>query len=142
MKFAAKRTWPEKASSWEHEGDADNAEAFAAEFAAIEQLPIGTEMVVMSKGDGGPSTQFLKLVGTSPYAFAPVEARAQAPAPPSSADAPSTAEPSEEEAQPVALPSLSPVISMLWYMGKVAVIATAVIALLAVLITYLKDWLA
>ncbi|NEV61457.1 hypothetical protein G3446_06035 [Thiorhodococcus minor] len=144
VKFAAKRTWPEKASSWEHEGDADTVEAFAAEFAAIEQLPVDTEMVVMSKGDGGPSTQFLKVVGTSPYAFEPVEPGKQAPAPAaSSSDEPSQEQEQEqEEDQPVALPSLSPVISMLWYMGKVAVIATVVIATLAILISYLKSWLA
>ena len=39
MKFAAKRTWPEKASSWEHEGDADSAQGFALEFATSEHGP-------------------------------------------------------------------------------------------------------
>lgn len=136
MKFAAKRTWPEKASSWEHEGEADSIEAFATEFASIEQLAVDSEMVVMTK-EGGPSSQFFKVTGTSPYTLGPADQRSAA------APAASTAESVEEtsEVEPVGMPSLSPVISMLFYMGKVAVTATLVIAAMAVGITYLKHWL-
>ncbi|NEX20327.1 hypothetical protein G3480_08405 [Thiorhodococcus mannitoliphagus] len=141
VKFAAKRTWPEKASSWEHEGDADSVEAFAAEFAAIEQLPVDTELVVMTKDDGGPSPRFMKIVGTSPYAFESAEPKTQAASPePSAPAAPDDA--GQEEDPPVGMPNLSPVISMLFYMGKVSVIATLAIAVMAVFITYLKNWLA
>ena len=47
----------------------------------------------------------------------------------------------EDESEPVGLPNLSPVISMLFYMGKVAFIATAGIALMALIITYLRKFL-
>ncbi|EXJ15049.1 hypothetical protein D779_1918 [Imhoffiella purpurea] len=40
------------------------------------------------------------------------------------------------------MPNLRPVISTFFYMGKVAFIATAVIALMAVGLTYLKHLLA
>jgi hypothetical protein len=52
-----------------------------------------------------------------------------------------TPESGEDDSEPVGLPNLSPVISMLFYMGKVAFIATAGIALMALIITYLRKFL-
>ncbi|MBK1725224.1 hypothetical protein [Thiocystis violacea] len=138
MKFAAKRTWPEKVSSWEHEGEAETIDAFAMEFATIEQLAADSEFVVMAKEGGAPSTQFFKVTGVAPYTLGSAEPRSAS----SAASAPEVAaDDPEMEAQPVAMPNLSPVISMFFYMGKVAVIATLGIALMAVVITYLKNWL-
>lgn len=139
MKFAAKRTWPDKATTWEHQGEADDAESFASEFATLEQLAADTEFVVMCKDGDGQGVRFFRVAATAPYRLEPAEARAA-----TTADAGATGqtpEGGEDESEPVGLPNLSPVISMLFYMGKVAFIATAGIALMALIITYLRKFL-
>lgn len=139
MKFAAKRTWPDKATTWEHQGEADDAESFAWEFATLEQLAIDTEFVVMCKeGDGQPAL-FFRVVAAAPYRLEPAKARTAtgAATTPDAGSSPDQVG-SEDEDAPVGLPNLSPVISMILYMGKVAFIATAGIALMAVVITQLK----
>ncbi|MBK1719692.1 hypothetical protein [Thiocystis violacea] len=146
MKFAAKRTWPEKSSSWEHQGDADAVEAFASEFAKIERLAVDTEFVVMGKDGDDQNIRFFRVASTAPYALVPAESRtggAMASPAPERTDTSSAAEsdPPETDGDPVALPSIQPVISMVFYMGKVAVIATVGIALMAVFISLLKGWL-
>ncbi len=140
MKFAAKRTWPEKSPSWEHEGDAENAEAFASEFATIEQLAVDTEFVVMTKGGDGQGTRFFRITGNSPYSFVPAEPRASTAA--SQATSVGLAEPASAEAdeEQVGMPNLRPVISMLFYMGKVAAIAMGSILVVAVAGHYLRLW--
>jgi len=138
VKFAAKRTWPDKATTWEHQGEADDVESFASEFTTLEQLAVGTEFVVMCK-DGDEGVRFFRVAATAPCRLEPAEARTA-----STADAGSTGvEPAagEDESEPVGLPNLSPVISMLFYMGKVAFIATAGIAFMALIITYLRKFL-
>ena len=139
MKFAAKRTWPEKASTWEHQGDADDVESFASEFATLEHLAVDTEFVVMQKEGDSQEARFFRVAASSPYRLEPAGPRTAASVP---SDAPSTVEEGgEEESVPAGLPNLSPVISMIFYMGKVAFIATAGIALMAVVITYLRKFL-
>ena len=142
MKFAAKRTWPDKATTWEHEGEAKGAESFASEFATLEQLAVDTEFVVMCKeGDAQPPL-FFRVAATAPYRLEPAKARTATGAT-SAPEAGSSPEPStdEDESEPVGLPNLSPVISMIFYMGKVAFIATAGIALMAVGISFLRKLL-
>lgn len=139
MKFAAKRIWPDKASTWEHQGEADDAQSFASEFATLEQLAVDTEFVVMGRDGDGQEVRFFRIAATTPYRLEPAEARTgTAAGSPDAGSASPQPEGSEDESEPVGLPNLSPVISMLFYMGKVAVIATAGIALMAVLITQLK----
>lgn len=140
MKFAAKKTWPEKSPSWEHQGDADGVDAFASEFAVIEQLSVDTEFVVMSKEADGQSIHFFRVAGTAPYALVPAQSRTAGVGVESIGSA-SPGESERSESEEVALPSIQPVISMVFYMGKVAVIATVGIALMAVLISLLKGWL-
>lgn len=140
MKFAAKRTWPDKAATWEHQDEADDAQSFASEFATLEQLAVDTEFVVMCKEGGDQEARFFRVVATAPYRLEPAESRSGSAA----AGSPKVAEPdhdADDEAAPVGLPNLSPVISMIKYMGTVAVIATAGIAVMAVAITYLKKFL-
>ncbi|BCU07860.1 hypothetical protein [Allochromatium tepidum] len=139
MKFAAKRTWPEKATTWEHEGEADGAESFASEFATLEQLAVDTEFVVMCKEGDAQQALFFRVSDTAPYRLEPAKARTAtgATAAPEAASGPGPSA-AEDESEPVGLPNLSPVISMIFYMGKVAFIATAGIALMAVVISQLK----
>ncbi|ADC63490.1 hypothetical protein Alvin_2580 [Allochromatium vinosum DSM 180] len=136
VKFAAKRTWPDKATTWEHQGEADDVESFASEFATLEQLAVGAEFVVMCKDEDEQGVRFFRVAATAPCRLEPAEARTA-----STADAGSEPAAGEDESEPVGLPNLSPVISMIFYMGKVAFIATAGIALMALIITYLRKFL-
>ena len=139
MKFAAKRTWPDKATTWEHEGEAKGAESFASEFATLEQLAVDTEFVVMCKDGDGQGVRFFRVAATAPYRLEPAEARTSTTADAGSAG--QEPEGGEDDSEPVGLPNLSPVISMLFYMGKVAFLATAGIPLMALIITYLRKFL-
>ncbi len=136
MKYAAKITWPEKSPSWQHQGESGSAQAFAVEFATVEQLGMDSEFVVMEKEGGSPEIHFFRVVGCSPYRVAAAESRvapAQTvdvkPASTVGADAPGK----EEEAEGAGAISMGPVISLIIYMAKVAVVATASIAGLALL---------
>lgn len=135
MKYAAKITWPEKSPSWQHQGDAGSAQAFAIEFATLEQLGMDTEFVVMEKEGGSPEIHFFRVVGRAPYRVAAAESRAGAPqatdAVPRAATA---AEPADSgEAEAAGFPGIGPVISLIVYMAKVAVVAIAAIVVLALL---------
>ena len=141
MKFAAKRTWPDKAPTWEHQDDADDARSFALEFATLEQLAVDTEFVVMCKEGDGQEVQFFRVAAAAPYRLESAEPRTAAGAS-VPVDSASPAEiPVDDESAVAGLPNLSPVISMIFYMGKVAFIATAGIALMAVVIGYLRKFL-
>lgn len=144
MKFAAKRTWPDKATTWEHQGEAGDAQSFASEFATLEQLATDTEFVVMRKDGDGQEVRFFRVAATAPYRLEPAGARTGGGGSSTPAETSSKTEASEEgddETAPVGLPNLSPVISMIFYMGKVAFIATAGIALMAVVISFLRKLL-
>lgn len=134
VKYAAKITWPEKSSSWQHQGDAGSAQEFAVEFAKLEQLGMETEFVVMEKEGGNSEIHFFRVVGCSPYRVAAAESRAggtrSSDAAPLAAG-PATPAPSSEEEDPGVSFGLGPVISLIIYMAKVAVVAIASIALLA-----------
>ncbi|MTW22921.1 hypothetical protein [Allochromatium palmeri] len=139
MKFAAKRTWPDKAPTWEHQDDADDASSFALEFATLEQLAVDTEFVVMCKEGSGQEVQFFRVAATAPYRLEPAESRtATAASAPADSASPAVETAEEDESAAAGLPNLSPVISMIFYMGKVAFIATAGIALMAFVIGYFR----
>ncbi|EGV16535.1 hypothetical protein [Thiocapsa marina] len=76
MKYAAKRTWPDKPKSWEAKGEAETPEAFALEFAADQGLGLGTELVVIEREGEDAEIQFFKIANTSPYQLAQAEPRA------------------------------------------------------------------
>ncbi|NKN34436.1 hypothetical protein [Marichromatium bheemlicum] len=134
MKYAAKRTWPLRSPSWEHEGEAESFEAFATEFAAVERLGADGEFVVIDKSSEEAELRFFRVTTIAPYQVEAVaEPRSNAPAP------------QAEDGQPAVeqdySSALRPAISMLVYMGKVAVIAVAVITVAAFGIGYIKDLL-
>jgi len=143
VKYAAKKTWPEKSQSWEHQGDSESIEAFANEFAVLEQLGADAEFVVMEKeAASSPRLQFFRVASVSPLELAAAEPRATASAEPVTAVRAEDSEVEEgSEAESVGMPNLRPVISTFFYMGKVAFIATVGIALMAVLISFLRKLL-
>ncbi|TCT20712.1 hypothetical protein [Thiobaca trueperi] len=134
VKYAAKRTWPEKSAVWEHQGEAETAQAFAVEFATIEQLGVDVEFLVMER-EGGGEIQFFRVAGTSPFRVLPAESRA------GGVVAPAATAVDESEPEPIAMPSMSPVISMLTYMARVAFMAILVIAVLGFAMKYIRAWL-
>lgn len=135
VKYAAKRTWPEKSAAWEHQGEAETAQAFAVEFATIEQLGVDVEFLVMAReGDG--EIQFFRVVSTSPCQILPAEPRTGGAAAPAAAQI----DAADDAPAPIAI-SLSPVISMMTYMGKVAVMAIVVIGVLAFVMKYIRSLL-
>ncbi len=135
MKYAAKRTWPDKPKSWEVKGEAETAEAFALEFAAEKGLGLGTEIVVIEREDDDGEILFFKVSNTSPYQFvsaaprvggadsAPVGEAAAVTSAPLSDPTPADVTVTTPE-----LPNLRPFRSMIFYMAKVAVTAVALIA--------------
>ncbi|QGU33366.1 hypothetical protein [Thermochromatium tepidum] len=141
MKFAAKRTWPDKSPTWEHHAEADDAQSFALEFATIEQLAVDTEFVVMARGTEVSEPFFFRVAGTAPYRLEPAQRRtgsATAVAEGAVEDTGQGNDVGQGDERPVTLPSMGPAISMLFYMGKVLFIATAAIALIALVIEYFR----
>lgn len=144
VKYAAKRTWPDKPRSWEVQGEAATAEAFALDFAADQGLGLGTELVVIEKEGDDSEIQFFKVAKTAPYQLVPAEPRAGGPAAPALQEEPGTASaaPSETDASDSAspaVPNLRPFVSMILYMVKVGVIAMVVIYALAMLFRYIRS---
>ncbi len=151
MKYAAKRTWPEKSKVWDHEGDAESIQAFAAEFATVEQLGLDAEFLVMEKGGESPEIRFFRVSGTSPYRFTAVE-QSRASSDQSVAEGPQSgalpidtaqsmerqADKVETDAQSEFVPDFRPAISLIAYMAKVSLIIGGTVAVLAVVITYAK----
>lgn len=141
MKYAAKKTWPEKSQSWEHQGDSESIEAFANEFAVLEQLGADSEFVVMEKeAASSPRLQVFRVASVLPLELVAAEPRATtASAEPVTAARAEDSEVEERsEAESAGMPNLRPVILTFFYMGKVAFIATVGIALMAVLISFLR----
>lgn len=117
MKYAAKRTWPEKSAAWEHEGEAESMPSFAAEFASVERLGLDVEFVVMEREGEAGEIQFFRVSSTAPCQVVVAE--------PKAADTPVAALPEHNEAAANRMPApdLSPVMSMLFFMGKVSAVA-------------------
>ncbi|MCG6896680.1 MAG: hypothetical protein LJE60_06180 [Thiocapsa sp.] len=143
MKYAVKRTWPDKPKSWELQGEAASAEAFALDFATSQGLGMGTELVVIEKEGDDSEIQFFKVANASPYQLVPAEPRAGGPAPPAAQDPaalPSTPSSADvPEVGSLAVPSVRPFVSMIFYMVKVGVIAMAIIYGLAMLFRYIRS---
>jgi hypothetical protein len=144
VKYAAKRTWPDKPKSWESKGEAESAEAFALAFAEEHGLGLGTELVVTELGSEDPDLQFFRVASTAPYEVAQGEMRGagspSSPSSPSPATQPAASESDDSEARPtMTMEHLRPFKSMIFYMLKVAFIAGAVIYALGMLFRYLRS---
>jgi hypothetical protein len=147
VKYAAKRTWPDKPKSWEAKGEAETAEAFALEFAADQGLGLGTELVVIEREGEDAEIQFFKIANTSPYQLVQAEPRAggggtptqDTPREPSSAPSGGDAEDGNAELAATPLDNLRPFKTMILYMIKVALVAFAAIYALGYLFRYLRS---
>ncbi|MBN2885962.1 MAG: hypothetical protein JXM75_04545 [Chromatiaceae bacterium] len=128
MNYAAKRTWPERSAAWEHQGEAETPDAFALEFAAVEQLSVDAEFVVFNRESG--ESRYFRVTGRDPYRIDPAEPRS--PNNSGHAEAAGTAD------QEVFVPDIKPFISTVSYMGKVAVLAVVAIAAMGFGLKYLR----
>jgi hypothetical protein len=143
VKYAAKRTWPDKPKSWEAKGEAETAEAFALDFAADKGLGLGTELVVMEMDGDDAEIQFFKVANTSPYQMRQAEPRATGTAA-SREESPGETSPTDavaesQDAAAAALPDLRPFKTMVLYMIKVALVAFAAIYAFGLLFRYLRS---
>jgi hypothetical protein len=147
VKYAAKRTWPEKPKAWEFKGEAESAADFALDFASTQDLRLGTEIVVIERESDEADIQFFKVSSTSPYQIAAADPRpsgeiadsGQAQAASPAAGASSTSIPATPtEAETAVMPSMRPFSSMIFYMLKIGFIATAIIFALGMLLKYLR----
>ena len=77
MRYAARRTWPEKSHAWEFLGEAQDMEDFALTFAIDKQLEEETEFVVIEKAGAESEIEFFKVSRTDPYALITAEPRVE-----------------------------------------------------------------
>lgn len=75
MRYAARRTWPEKVKAWEYLGEAEDMEDLALTFAIDKQLEEDTEFVVIEKAGAESEIEFFKVSRTDPYALITAEPR-------------------------------------------------------------------
>lgn len=71
MRYAAKRTWPDRPPAWEQHGEAENLEAFALAFATERRLALGNEFEVLDKDSDDAALVGFRVTGTDPYRLAP-----------------------------------------------------------------------
>lgn len=71
MRYAAKRTWPDRPKTWEHHGEGNTVAEFALAFAAERGLGIGTEFEVLDKDSDDAGLVSFRVTATAPYALSP-----------------------------------------------------------------------
>ena len=139
MIFAAKRTWPERPKAWEHQGEATSAEAFALEFAAVHALGLDTEFVVMEREGENAEIQFYKVTGVAPYRVVAAEARrAEAEAKPEEDASSASGSDGSAPVDPFFAVGMRPVLTSVWFLIKVGLIAFLVVGSIGILLRYLK----
>ncbi len=116
MRFAAKRTWPDRPAAWEQQGEAENLESFALAFAANQGLGLGTEFMVLDKDSDDATLESFRVTGIDPYTLGAPGARPEGQL--SSA---------VDDPRP---PFVASAVSFMFYMIKIAVIALAIIGTL------------
>ena len=79
MRYAAKRTWPDRPKAWEQHGEADDLETFALAFAADRGLGEGTEFVVLDKDSDDATLVSFRVTSTVPYTLGPADAHTAQP---------------------------------------------------------------
>ncbi|WP_295446568.1 hypothetical protein [uncultured Thiodictyon sp.] len=121
MRYAAKRTWPDRPKAWEHQGEGEGLEAFALAFASEYGLGVGSEFEVLDKDSDDAALVSFRVASTMPYTLGPVAAHtdAQAGTP---ADAP---------------PFAGAAMSFGFYMVKVTTLVLGVTAALFLILKYL-----
>ncbi|HYN79785.1 MAG TPA: hypothetical protein VES73_18545 [Lamprocystis sp. (in: g-proteobacteria)] len=129
MKYAAKRTWPDRPKAWEQQGEADNLESFALAFASELGLGVGTEFVVLDKDSEDANLESFRVTGTDPYTLGPADARtAETAATEQSGPLLSAGPGAAAGGDPP--PFVNAAASFMFYMVKVAVLALVVLGTL------------
>lgn len=147
MRYAARRTWPEKIKTWEYISEAEDMEAFALMFAEDKHLDAETEFVVIEKAGAESEIEFFKVTRTAPYALIAAEPRVEAasnPAPAGASAGASVAARTSAEGSPGMIDGGAEAIAGVWramfgnalFFGKVG--ATAM--LIFVTIIFLAKW--
>jgi hypothetical protein len=138
MRYAAKRTWPDRPKAWEQQGEGETLEAFALTFATDRGLGVGTEFVVLDKDSDDATLESFRVTGADPYTLGPT-----GPRPEGQAAASSPHGPWSPEALAAAAANTEPppafsgaAMSFMFYMIKVAVIAVGVLGTLFYLIKH------
>ena len=116
MRFAAKRTWPDRPTAWEQQGEAESLESFALAFAANQGLGLGTEFMVLDKDSDDATIESFRVTDIDPYTLGAPGAHHEGQT--------STA---VGDTQP---PFVASAASFMFYMIKIAVIAFAIIGTL------------
>ncbi|WP_295543898.1 hypothetical protein [uncultured Thiohalocapsa sp.] len=88
MRYAARRTWPDKIKGWEYISEAEDMEAFALMFAEDKHLEADCEFVVIEKAGAESEIEFFKVSRTQPYALITAEPRVESASNPAPAPAP------------------------------------------------------
>ncbi|WP_058556946.1 hypothetical protein [Thiohalocapsa sp. ML1] len=86
MRYAARRTWPEKIKAWEYLGESEDMQDFALMFAEDKRLPADTEFVVIEKAGAESEIEFFKVTRTEPYALVAAEPRVESASNPAPAE--------------------------------------------------------
>ncbi|WP_295389067.1 hypothetical protein [uncultured Thiodictyon sp.] len=124
MRYAAKRTWPDRPKAWEHQGEAETIEAFALTFAAEHGLGVGSEFEVLDKDSDDAALVPFRVVCTIPYTLGPVESHADAQA-------------GAQAAPPSAAPPFAgAAMSFGFYMFKVTGLTVAVMVAIIIVLKY------
>ena len=139
MRYAAKRTWPDRPKAWEQQGEAEGLEAFALAFAEERGLGVGTEFVVLDKDSDDANLESFRVSGADPYTLGPVGAR-----PEGQGTTPERSDPLSPEGQwastdydsPPPPPLAGAAFSFGSYMIKVVVVILAVVGTLMFLMRH------
>jgi hypothetical protein len=138
MRFAAKRTWPDRPKAWEHQGEAESLEAFALAFATERGLGVGTEFVVLGKDSDDADLESFRVTAVDPHTLGPVGAHPEgesAPGRPAAWVPEGQAAVTEYEA-PSEPPLAGAAFSFMSYMVKVVLIILGVSATLMFLMKH------
>lgn len=145
MRYAARRTWPEKVKAWEYISEAEDMEAFALMFAEDKHLEADTEFVVIEKAGAESEIEFFKVSRTEPYALIAAEPRVESASNPAPAPASAAARTSAEDGKaPSGIDGGAEAIAGVWramfgnalFFGKVG--ATAMLFFVSVV--FLAKW--
>lgn len=136
MRYAAKRTSPDRPKTWEQHGEAESLEAFALAFAADRGLGMGTEFEVIDKDSDDATLVGFRITGTDPLTLGNPGTREVEPVADRAADRTTdqTAEQHSGQAPPPAF--VGSALGFFLYMAKVAVLILGGVAGLMFVLKY------
>lgn len=134
MKFAIKRTWPDKPKTWERQGEGESLEAFALAFASDAGLGVGTELMVVQKDSDDPAVELYRVVSTEPYALGPPQAHGAGAVAAASASEPAApSRPYNPDDYKVGITAVG---ATMWSLGRPFLVAFGIAGVLILLMKY------